>query len=348
MAGIPVAIRPSVTMILVRRPKKAGDSAQHRVFCDAIVGVMKRLLSISICSAFGILSLWMILPVLSASGQVPTHPKFRAQTDLVYLTVSVTDKHGKPIGNLRAEEFRVYENNIEQTVQYFDHSKAPLTVGLVLDRSGSMQSMLAGVHEAALHLLASLETGDESFAIAFDDQPRLVQPFTADPREVQRALSGLTAHGKTALYDAVVQGLEYIQQASNPRKILFVVSDGQDNHSTICFRDLLKRAEESDVLIYTVGMLERMSRPQSNISYRLELEKLAEVTGGSVYFPVTVDECRRKMREISLELGTLYEIGYYPSNITRDGRWRPVKVVLRSNFSNSVLRTRRGYSAPNR
>lgn len=279
-------------------------------------------------------------------------PVYRSETDLVYLTVTATDRKGRPISGLDASAIRVYEDGVEQEIHHFNQDKVPLTVGLVLDRSGSMYMMIDEVYEAALHVIENLDEGDQAFALTFNSDVRLVHPLTPDLNGVRRSLRGLRADGATALYDAVYEALQYLAQTRerrSDRKVLCVVSDGNDNSSRRSYEELLKKASESDVIIYSVAMTERAGWSPLNLFSGDDvkrLRKLAELSGGISHRPRSVRECEKVMKQISEELSTQYGLGYYPSNLERDGNWREVKVALKDKSRKYAVRTRRGYYAP--
>lgn len=279
-------------------------------------------------------------------------PVYRTETDLVYLIVTVTDRTGRPVTGLELSDVRVYEDGIEQKIEHFTTTRRPLTVGLVLDRSSSMADMIEQVYEAALHLLDTLGDEDQAFALTFDSEVTVVQPLTSDLGSVRRSLSGLSASGTTALYDGVLQGLESLAQAgrgTGDRRVLCVVSDGEDNASLTSYQTLLERAKESDVVVYSVAMTEVPA--WSLFGWLLgrdlkRLRELAEITGGTAHRPRSLEECESAMRRIAEELRTQYGLGYYSANRQRDGRWRRVSVTLADKYRDYRIRTRRGYYAP--
>jgi Ca-activated chloride channel homolog len=282
-------------------------------------------------------------------------PVYRAETDLVYLTVAVTDRAGRPVDGLDASDIRVYEDGIEQEVYHFNQEKVPLTVGLVLDRSGSMHMMIDEVYEAALHVIENLGDADRAFALTFSNDLSLVQPVTSDMKAVRRSLRHLRARGATALYDAVYEALEYmarIPHREGDRKVLTVVTDGDDNVSRRTFGELLEKAMEGDVIIHSVAMGEGSGGgllgllPWFSRGDEKRLRRLAETTGGTAHRPRDMKECERVMKRISEELKTQYGLGYYPSNRARDGNWRKVRVVLEDEGREYAVRTRQGYYAP--
>lgn len=276
-------------------------------------------------------------------------------TDLVSLNIMVTDQNGRAITGLTKDSFRVYENGVEQQISFFSAEESPVSWGLILDRSGSMMGMIRDVYRAAAHVVDEGTEQDEMFVATFNKKVELVTDFLSDKHKLENSLLGLRAEGETALWDAITFGLDRIKRGKNRKKVLVVVTDGEDNASKLNFKRLIDRVEEADVLIYSVGMFESggmSSRDLSRMGIRdeypqLELEKLAQATGARAHFPTTVEECRSAMKEIAREVSQQYSLGYYPTNTTRDGKWRKIQVkVGRDGGSTHVARARTGYYAP--
>jgi Ca-activated chloride channel family protein len=268
-------------------------------------------------------------------------------TELVSLSVAVTDRSGRAITGLTKEDFKVYENGVEQPITFFSADEEPASWGLVLDRSHSMDGMIQDVYRTALHAIDQGTEEDEMFIVTFNEQAELVCDFTSDRHKLESAIRGLRAQGDTALYDAVALGLDHIKRGKHKKKVLIVVTDGGDNRSRLRFRQLLERSKETDVLIYTVGMFDSMVGMRGTAAPD-ELKKLAEVTGAFAHFPTGAEKCRETMMEIASEVSRQYGIGYYPTNTTRDGKWRKVRITVGRPGSEAryATRTRRGYYAP--
>ena len=275
----------------------------------------------------------------------------KIETNLVPLNVTVSDRAGRAMTALKKENFKVYENGIEQSVSFFSAEEAPTSWGLVLDRSGSMMGMIEDVYRAALHIIDEGTEQDEMFIVTFNKRTEIVQDFTSDRHGLENSILGLRADGETALYDAVAFALDHIEGGKHKKRVLMVLTDGEDNSSHLKFRKLVERSEEEGVLIYTVGMFEEMSRMSLRMGRsgsRSELEKLAEVTGARAHFPADIEGCRNTMKEIAREVSQQYSLGYYPSNRARDGKWRSIRVVVSRGEGKTayVARTRTGYYAP--
>lgn len=213
-----------------------------------------------------------------------------------------------------------------------------------------MYEMIQDVYRAALHVMDEGTDQDEMFILTFNDGTEIVSDLTSDRHKWENSILGLRAGGMTALYDAVARALDHIKRAKHQKKVLVVITDGEDNRSRLGFRQLAELVEERGVLVYTVGMFESMERPgfgPAGGSGRGELEKLAEITGASSHFPTNVQQCKETMRTIALEVSRQYSVGYYPSNTKRDGQWRKIKVTIGGSDRESkfMARTRRGYYA---
>ena len=273
----------------------------------------------------------------------------RVDTDLVMLRVSVTDRQGQTILGLKKENFKIYEGGIEQTADFFSVEESPVSWGLVLDRSGSMMEMMRGVYQASLHVISEGTNNDEMFITTFNNRPEITSRFTDDRHKLENSTLGLRAGGTTALYDAISFALNEMKQGKFRKRVLVVVTDGDDNASGLSFRELLERVEEEEVIVYTVGMFEAsgMSGRGGNSATRFELEKLAEVTGGLAHFPTDVDGCRKVMKEIAVEVSRQYSLGYYPGNKNYDGRWRNISLKVGADRKQDkyIARTRMGYYA---
>jgi Ca-activated chloride channel family protein len=275
----------------------------------------------------------------------------KIDTNLVVLRVAVNDQQGRAAMSLKQDAFKVYEDGIEQQIGFFSSEESPVSWGLVLDRSGSMMEMMNDVYGAALHVIDEGTSQDETFIVTFNDRSELVFDFTPDRHRLENSILGLRAEGTTAMFDSVAFALDHLKRAKYRKKVLVVVTDGQDNASRLKFRELIERAEEEEAVIYTVGMFEPVSGLLPPMGgerdARTELKKLSEVTGGSSHFPSNVDQCRGVMKEIAREVSQQYSLGYYPLNKERDSKWRNIKVVVgqAGGSAKFVARTRSGYYA---
>ena len=283
-------------------------------------------------------------PVTSSVGQAP---QFTGGTEMVALTVAVTDLKGQPIRGLRKENLFVFDDDVAQDVRVFSADAVPVSWGLVLDRSGSMAGMMDDVYSAALHAMDLASKSDEAFIATFNDRVTVEQEFTRDRHVLQNAVAGLRSEGGTALWDAVGDGLARMRGGAHRKKILLVVTDGDDNMSRRRFAELLGDAERSDVIVYTVGLTESRGvmpwNRGTDAPFKRTLTRLAEATGGAAHFPDSMKKCQEVMRAIALEVHNQYLLGYAPPG-PQDGEWHRIRVEVRPAAEGTrTARTREGY-----
>ena len=262
----------------------------------------------------------------------------RVNVELVLVPVSVTDALERPVTALRKENFRVLEDGVGQTITSFAREEAPVSFGLLFDSSGSMKSRLEGSIAALKNLFLTTARGDEFFLIQFADQARLLGGFTPDPDEIQRRLGFVEAKGWTALLDAVAMGTHEMKAAKNRRRVLVVLSDGNDNNSRFTETEIKNMVIEGDVRVYGIGLYYRP---------RL-LRQLADETGGKVLVAQNMTELPGVVQRLSEEIRTQYLLGYMSSNGTNDGKYHKVSIEVVQPPGTPPLRAswRRGYYAP--
>jgi VWFA-related protein len=255
------------------------------------------------------------------------HPVFTSSTEMAVLQVSVADKHAGYVGGLPREAFTVYEDGRPQEIKLFANDDTPVTVGLIVDNSGSMLRRVKGVVEAGMAFAESSRPDDEIFTINFNENvwPGLPsgQDFTSDRVELQHALDRAGARGKTALFDAIDEGLRHIDGGRKSRRVLIVISDGGDNASHTGFEDVLDKALRGDVVIYAVGIYDRDVGSDAKPGV---LRQLAAATGGEAFFPPTFDEVRPTLERIAKDIRSSYTIGYAPPVDGAAGRTRRIRV----------------------
>jgi len=273
---------------------------------------------------------------------------FRAETDVVVLHVNVFDRRSDAVPNLPESVFHVIEDNQRQTISFFSSADVPVAVGLVLDNSGSMISRNHMVLIGGEAFARTARPADELFTIHFNEHvqfglPETV-PFTSLQSLLHSALSRYRPAGRTALHDAVIAGLEHLERAANQKRVLVVLSDGDDNASRHTEDEMIARAKASEAIIYTV----------SNATLRVGLDgdpgvlrKLADVTGGLAYFPKTDEKVVESLDEVAGNIRRGYTLGYVSTNPVHDGTFRRVKVMaLVPGRTGLTVRTRDGYTAP--
>jgi Ca-activated chloride channel family protein len=303
---------------------------------------------------FGLLCAMLTFGQATKNGSRPTSdethtvPALKVDVDLVLVHATVTDSANKYVNNLRLEDFRLWEDRIEQPLQYFSTENVPLSVGIIFDVSGSMQNKLASARAAASTFLKMGDRDDEYFLVEFGNSPQLVQDFTTDITKLQSRLLFTRAKGNTSLYDALYLGLDKVSHGNNARKALLLITDGEDNHSRYGFTEVKQFAREHDVMIYSIGIVEGADPQFSGLGGRLILESLAELTGGIAFFPDSLAALPDICERIGIDLKNQYVLGYRPANLSSDGAWRKVQVKVNTppNMAGLHVRARSGYYAP--
>jgi Ca-activated chloride channel family protein len=280
------------------------------------------------------------------STQSQTIPGLRVDVDLVLLHATVTDSKNRYITNLKPEDFQVWEDKIEQRIDYFSAESVPLSIGIIFDVSGSMANKLASARTAANTFLRMGDRDDEYFLIQFSDSPQLVQDFTTDITKLQNRLLFTRAKGRTSLYDALYLGLEKVSRGNNVRKALLLITDGQDNHSRYSLSDVRAFAREHDVMIYSIGIVDGTDL-QTEFTGQAILESLSDMTGGVAFFPDSLEALPGICAKIGLDLKSQYVIGYRPVNPSNDGRWRKIRVKINrpKGLGPLNVRAKNGYYA---
>jgi VWFA-related protein len=275
----------------------------------------------------------------------------RVDSTLVLINVTVTDPLNRFVTGLDKDYFRLWEDNNEQQVVQFSSEDAPLSVGLVFDASGSMGSKLSKSRQAAAQFFRTANPEDEFFLVQFNDRAELKVPFTFNTEEVQNRLTFTQAKGRTALLDAVYLALHQMKKARNPRKAILILSDGGDNSSRYTESEIRNLVREADVQIYAIGIFEPAAsrgRTAEELSGPGLLSEIAEQTGGR-HFPVeNINELPDVAAKIGIELRNQYVLGYSPTNLNKDGKYRKVKVKVNQPKGLPPLRAfwRLGYYAP--
>lgn len=268
-------------------------------------------------------------------------------TDLITLTVTVTDTYGRYVSGLSKNAFTVLEEKQPQEITYFSDDDAPVSVGVIFDVSGSMSGdKVSRAREALAKFIQTSHDSDEYFLIAFNTKAQLLLDKTRDGDAVLNKLTFVETRGQTALYDAVYLGVEKVQRGAHPKRALIVISDGQDNSSRFTFDNVRRLLKESDVTVYGIGIL---SGSDAGSSLGMEgqgiLDELSGVSGGKAFFPRSAAEMDDIFEQIALELRHQYSIGYKPPNFTGDGKWRKVKVKVTPprGLPRLFVRSKEGY-----
>lgn len=270
-------------------------------------------------------------------------------TDLVTLTVTVTDQYGRYVSGLQQNAFKVFDNKEEQEITYFSDDDAPVSVGIIFDLSGSMSGdKVSRARQALSRFIETSHNSDEYFLIGFNSRAQLLLERTRDGDAVLDKLTFVQTKGQTALYDACYLGVEKVQRGAHPKRAIILISDGQDNNSRYNFSEVSKLLKESDVVLYGIGILGGMD-PGSPLGMdgQAKLDELASVSGGKAFFPNSAAEMDEIFERIALELRHQYSIGYKPKNFANDGKWRKLKVKVTPprGLPRLFVRSREGYYA---
>jgi Ca-activated chloride channel family protein len=252
----------------------------------------------------------------------------RAHAELVLVPVTVTDTMNRVVVGLEQGNFQLFEGKQSQEIKHFSTEDAPVSLGVILDVSGSMASKIERAREAVLTLLEESNPQDEFFLVTFADTPHVVQNFTQAIAEIQEQLLFARPKGRTALLDAIYLGLDKVREAKYSRRALVVISDGGDNHSQYTEREVKSRIKESDVLIYSVGIFDReFATSEERLGPEL-LRQIAEMTGAQCYTLDNPNALPIITGHIGFELRNQYVLAYTPNDSKIDGKWRKIKVNL--------------------
>jgi Ca-activated chloride channel homolog len=280
-----------------------------------------------------------------------TQPKgtIKVDVNLVVLHTSVFDDRGKFVDGLTEDNFRVYEDKVEQKLSVFKREDIPVSMGLVIDNSGSMRDKRPKVNEAALTLVQSSNPQDEAFVVNFNDDfyLDLDKDFTSSIPELKEALERIDARGSTALYDAVIGSLDHLKKGSKEKKVLLIVTDGEDNTSRSTLEKCVREIQKTDTVVYAIGLLSEESKKSAKTAKRA-LMAITQASGGVAYFPENVEDVHAICEQVAHDIRHQYTLAYYPSNTARDGSFRTVHVdvIPPRGHGKLVARTRNGYYAP--
>ena len=298
--------------------------------------------------------------VLAASGQQPAEPEspdrpsdlqptFRTGVDVVSLNVTVTDSDLRFVTDIPQDGFRVYEDGVQQEITFFSTNQLPIALALLMDTSASMDDRMATAQEAAIGFSRGLKPEDIAEIIDFDSRVDILQTFTNDIDELEKAIRQTSAGGSTSLYNALYISLKELKKAplrveDLRREAIVVLSDGEDTSSLVTFEEVLELAKRSETAIYSIGLKSSDSRTRSGFSESdFVLRQLAVETGGRAFFPDDVEDLAEIYTQISDELSSQYSLGYVSANPLRNGRWR--RIVVQMEREDARPRTKQGYYA---
>lgn len=290
-------------------------------------------------------------PQRFSDKQKASDRSIRVDVDLVLVNVTVADPFNRLVTGLELENFRIFEEKIEQEVVHFSSEDVPISIGVVFDLSGSMSNKVDKARLAAIQFFKTANPQDEFCLVSFNDRAQLVSRFTNSIEDVQTRLMYTSAKGRTALLDAIYLGLSQMKGARNTKKALLIISDGGDNSSRYNESDIRNYVKEADVQLYAIGIYEpagTRGRTPEEMSGPSLLNDLAELTGGRAFTVENLNDLPDIAAKISMELRNQYVLGYKPANKARDGKWRKIKVRLRPPKGLPPLNVfaKAGYYAP--
>jgi Ca-activated chloride channel homolog len=289
------------------------------------------------------------LPQATSESQDRTGDEYRIRvnTNLVVLHATAQDHKGALVSGLDKDSFQVYEDGVLQQIKHFSHDDVPVTVGLVIDNSGSMGRKRAEVIAAALAFARSSNPQDQMFVVNFNEHVRFALPdntsFTGQVSELEVALSKIITSGQTALYDAIAAALEHLKKGDRDKRVLIVISDGGDNASKHNLAQIMGLAQRADVIVYTIGLFDEEDDDRNPHV----LTQLAKDTGGDVFLPRSLKDVVPICERIARDIRNQYTIAYVPANGKQDGTYRAIQVKAGAAGRGQLsVRTRAGYRAP--
>jgi Ca-activated chloride channel family protein len=289
----------------------------------------------------------LLLSLPSSVMVAQDRPVFSTGSDLVVVHATITDRGGAYVTGLTRDAFAILEDGRPQNAQLFTSEDAPVTVGLLIDSSGSMQPNRNRVIAAAAAFAEASHPSDELFALAFNDSVSAAlpppAPFTSDAGVLQDALAHtIRAYGRTALFDAIAAGLDYLGRGRHERRVLVIVSDGGDNASHTTFEEVVTKTQASNAVIYSVALVDPVER-DTNPGL---LRRIAQANGGEAFAPRNADDITEVLQRIARDIRHTYTLGYESTNSARDGAFRRIRLIVQSpDRRRLVVRTRSGYLA---
>jgi len=287
--------------------------------------------------------------LLASTTGMKTHIRpLKVDVDLVLVPVTITDPMNRLVTGLEKENFQLFEGNANQEIRSFSSEDAPVSLGVIFDSSGSMSSKMDRAKEAVVEFFKTANPQDEFFMITFSDEPEAVSDFTSSIDEIQNKLVFAVPRHRTALLDAIYMGISKMRQAKYAKKALLIISDGGDNHSRYTENEIKSLVKEADVMIYAIGIYDRYaSALEERLGPQL-LTEITELTGGRAFTIDNPNDLADVATKIGVELRNQYVLGYRPTKVVRDGKWRKIKVKLLPPKGLPPLRVyaRTGYYAP--
>ena len=287
------------------------------------------------------------------SAGLPVKPSqgLRVDVDLAIVNVTVTDPYNRLVAGLDPDNFRVFEDNVEQEVVAFSSEDVPISIGVIFDCSGSMSNKIGKAREAVIEFFRTANPQDEFFLVSFNEHAELTNSFTNSVEDLQSRILLTPPKGSTALLDAIYLGLSHMRGAHNAKRALLILSDGGDNHSRYAERDIKRLVKEADTQLYAIGIFDPLAyrgRTLEELHGPSLLADITEMTGGRLFAVESLNELPDIASKIGLELRNQYVLGYRPSNKAHDARWRRIKIKLSVPKGLPPLNTysKTGYYAP--
>jgi Ca-activated chloride channel family protein len=272
----------------------------------------------------------------------------KVAVDLVLVPVTITDPMNRLVTGLDKENFQLFEGNSKEEIKTFSSEDAPVSLGVIFDSSGSMSSKMDRAKDAVVEFFKTANPQDEFFMITFSDEPEVVSDFTSSVDDIQGKLVFTMPRKRTALLDAIYMGVSKMRQAKYPKKALLIISDGGDNHSRYTEGEIKALVKEADVMVYAIGIYDRYFPTEEERLGPALLGDITELTGGRAFTVENPNDLGDVATKIGVELRNQYVLGYRPSKVVRDGKWRKIKVKLLPPKGLPPLRVyaRTGYYAP--
>ena len=275
----------------------------------------------------------------------------RIDVNLALVNVTVTDPYDRVVTGLEPDNFRVFENNVEQEIQYFSSEDVPISIGVIFDLSGSMANKVGKAKEAALQFFKTSNPQDEFFLVSFNERAELISAFTSSADDLQSRLLSASGKGRTALLDAIYLGLSEMRTARNGKRALLIISDGGDNNSRYSQKDIKRLVREANTQLYSIGIFDPFgdrSRTPEELNGPTLLNEVTELSGGRAFSVENINDLPDVATKIGAELRNQYILGYRPSDKSHDARWRKIKIKLRTprGLPPLSVATKTGYYSP--
>ena len=285
-------------------------------------------------------------PIIIRPGQI-----LRSDVGLALVNITVTDPYNRLVTGLDQDNFRVFEDNVEQEVLTFSSEDVPISIGVIFDFSGSMANKIGKAREAALQFFKTANPADEFFLVTFNERAELTSTFTNSVEDLQSRMLLTAPKGRTALLDAIYLGLSQMRGAHNAKRALLILSDGGDNHSRYSENDIKRLVKEADTQLYAIGIFDPLNyrnRSPEELNGPSLLSDVTDLTGGRVFAVENLNELPDIATKIGMELRNQYVLGYKPSNKVHDARWRKIKIKMRAprGLPPLSIYSRTGYYAP--